>query len=357
MNVNDIIKIKIDGQKIEVRLDTTILDAARQAGIDIPTMCYLKEVKPSTTCMVCVVKIKGNEFLAPSCGTLAEDGMDIETNTPEVQEARKKAVELLLSEHTGDCSAPCQRVCPSYIDIPAMIRGIQKADFNHARDIIAESAQPSEELCARCKKPCEAVCRRHFIDEPVSIALLMKSAIDHSSGPASKPVKAKKSGDAPSSVSRLQKPTEEELNVFLAQASDKKHVKLKNSSEGYTEAEAKSESLRCLYCDCRKKDVCVLQRNAVAFDSKQAEYQGERIPFTRRVFDEYIYEPGKCIKCGICVRISEKNDVPAGFTFFSRGFSTNVSVPFNRYESEELKKIIQACIMNCPTGALANNKD
>lgn len=355
--INNMVKIKIDNHELEIQDGTTILDAARQIGVDIPTMCYLKEFKPFTTCMVCMVKIKGREFLVPSCGALAEDGMDIETNTLDVLEARKKAVELLLSEHTGDCVAPCQRVCPMFVDIPAMIRSIQKADFLHARDIIAQSAHPTDEFCAQCKKPCESVCRRRIYDEPVSISSLMKSALDHSTAPLLQPAAAKATDRTSPCSSRIRKLTREELEVFLDQNSKYKRVIPETASKGYTDHEAQKETARCLHCDCRKKDACTLQRYADAFNSKQTTYSGERIPFTQHVFDSYIYEPGKCIKCGICVNISKNAGVPSGFTFVHRGFDTSVDVPFNRYENERLKKIIPACIKNCPTGALAHNEE
>src|SRR4030066_2193424 len=96
-------KLTIDNREVEVAEGATILEAAEKLGIKIPTMCFLKGYKPSTSCMVCVVKVNGMEQLVPSCGAIAEDGMQVESSTEEVRCARTAALELLLSDHVGDC--------------------------------------------------------------------------------------------------------------------------------------------------------------------------------------------------------------------------------------------------------------
>lgn len=347
------IKLTIDDKKIEVPSGTTLLEAARQAGIAIPSMCYLKEFKPSTSCMVCMVKIKGRETLIPSCGARAEDGMDVESNTPEVLNARKNALELLLSEHAGDCLAPCQRACPFHIDIPLMIRHIQQGDGKSALDIIARSAAPSPAMCAACKKPCESACRRRSCDEPVAISLLMQSVLSHAGArlPNMKQEKDTKQGSRSCSVMR--KISEEEFLVFLKHAAKEKQVIPAHTAAGYNADEAGRESRRCFHCDCRKKDACALRQNADAFGAKQAAYSGQRTAYTQQVCEAYVFEPGKCIKCGICVSICKNNGVAAGFTFFNRGFDTTIGVPFDRFEDTALQKVINQCIEKCPTGALA----
>jgi len=95
-------KLFIDNREVEVDNGATILNAAEKLGIEIPTMCFLKDYKPSTSCMVCVVKVDGLANLVPACGTIAEDGMRIESNSDQVHQARKAALELLLSDHLGD---------------------------------------------------------------------------------------------------------------------------------------------------------------------------------------------------------------------------------------------------------------
>jgi NADH dehydrogenase/NADH:ubiquinone oxidoreductase subunit G len=103
-------RLRIDNRDVEVPEGATILEAARRAGIAIPTLCHLEGLPPSTSCMVCVVKVRRPDRLVPSCGAPAEDGMVVESETDEVREARRDALELLLSDHLGDCEAPCRAI-------------------------------------------------------------------------------------------------------------------------------------------------------------------------------------------------------------------------------------------------------
>src|SRR5690242_5783118 len=100
-------KLVIDNQVVQVPAGATVLQAARSLGQEVPTLCFREDCSPSTSCMVCVVKVKGREQWLPSCATKAEDGMELESNTDEVREARRATLEMLLSDHTGDCLAPC----------------------------------------------------------------------------------------------------------------------------------------------------------------------------------------------------------------------------------------------------------
>ena len=91
-------KLTIDGREIVVPEGTTILDAAGQMGVKIPTLCYLKDLQAIGACRVCVVEIEGAKTLAASCVMPAADGMKVHTNTRRVREARRMVVELMLSE-------------------------------------------------------------------------------------------------------------------------------------------------------------------------------------------------------------------------------------------------------------------
>jgi NADH dehydrogenase/NADH:ubiquinone oxidoreductase subunit G len=104
------VTITIDGQEVASRPGQTVLAAARTLGIDIPALCYLEKCGPLNSCLVCVVKINGR--LVPSCGTQVEPGMVVESESEEVHAARRTALELLFSDHVGDCLSPCQRLCP-----------------------------------------------------------------------------------------------------------------------------------------------------------------------------------------------------------------------------------------------------
>ncbi len=122
-------KITIDNREVEVEAGTTVLDAAQKLGISIPTLCYLRGHEATTSCMVCVVKLAGANGLVPACGTVVRDGMRVESDSEEVREARKAALELLLSDHVGDCVGPCQMGCPAHMNIPQMIRQIAAGDL------------------------------------------------------------------------------------------------------------------------------------------------------------------------------------------------------------------------------------
>src|SRR4030042_669968 len=125
-------RLVIDGRDVEVPAGATVLEAARRLGLDIPTLCYLEGLPAATSCMACVVKVAGRDGLVPSCATRAEDGMRVESETEEVREARRAALELLLGDHLGDCIGPCHGACPAHMDIPRMIREIARGDLRAA---------------------------------------------------------------------------------------------------------------------------------------------------------------------------------------------------------------------------------
>jgi NADP-reducing hydrogenase subunit HndD len=102
------LKLVVDGKEVSVSAGSTVLDAARKLGIDVPTLCHLdlhdtKMVNKSASCRVCVVEVEGRRNLAPSCATPAVDGMVVRTNTIRVMEARKTVLELLVSDHPKEC--------------------------------------------------------------------------------------------------------------------------------------------------------------------------------------------------------------------------------------------------------------
>ena len=114
--------VTIDGRSVEVSAGESVLAAARKIGLDIPTLCFLEKCGPLHSCLVCLVRINGR--LVPSCGTRAEPDMVIESETEVVHAARRTALELLFSDHVGDCLSPCNLLCPLLLNIPRMIRQI-----------------------------------------------------------------------------------------------------------------------------------------------------------------------------------------------------------------------------------------
>ncbi|MBE6679838.1 MAG: 4Fe-4S dicluster domain-containing protein [Ruminococcaceae bacterium] len=99
------VKLIIDGKNVEVEAGTTILNAAKTVGINIPTLCYFEKVNEIGACRVCVCEVKGNDKLVAACNTVVSDGIEVYTNSPRVRTARKVNVELILSAHNCDCVA------------------------------------------------------------------------------------------------------------------------------------------------------------------------------------------------------------------------------------------------------------
>lgn len=104
----DMVNIKINGMSYEVAAGSTILEAAREAGIDIPTLCFLKDVNQIGACRMCMVEVKGAKSLVAACVYPVNEGMEVFTNTPKVQKSRKMTLELLLSVHDRKCLS-CKR--------------------------------------------------------------------------------------------------------------------------------------------------------------------------------------------------------------------------------------------------------
>lgn len=167
-------ELNINNKTYTAEPNETILSVAQRADIHIPTMCWVKEFGPSTSCMVCMVQDMRNGKMLTSCSAKAEQGMEIETDNAEVLDMRKSALELLLSEHQGDCEAPCQRVCPAEMNIPLMNRLIATGKLEEALKNITETIALPSILGYICPAPCEKACRRKDIDEPVSICLLKR---------------------------------------------------------------------------------------------------------------------------------------------------------------------------------------
>ncbi|MBN2588943.1 MAG: FAD-dependent oxidoreductase [Sedimentisphaerales bacterium] len=170
--------LTIDNRKVEIEEGKTILEAAEKIGIEIPTMCFLKGFRPSTSCMICVVKVEGKAGFIPSCATIVEEGMVVQTCSQEIDLARKAALELLLSDHLGDCMGPCHVTCPANMNIPLMIRQISQGKLEDAIVTVKKDIALPAVLGRICPAPCEKACRRDSLDGGVSICLLKRYVAD-----------------------------------------------------------------------------------------------------------------------------------------------------------------------------------
>ena len=124
--------------------------------------------------------------------------------------------------------------------------------------------------------------------------------------------------------------------------------------------EAVREAQRCMHCDCRKKTACVLRDLSDEYGADQRKYAGggERGIIEKAMeHPEIAYEPGKCVKCGRCVRIAAEAGEDPGLAFLGRGFDVCVGVPFGDTMGETLVKTAAKCAQECPTGAIAMKKE
>ncbi|HEV57915.1 MAG TPA: 2Fe-2S iron-sulfur cluster binding domain-containing protein [Phycisphaerales bacterium] len=517
-----VITLTIDNQNVQVEPGTTILQAAARLGIDIPALCHRDGCEPSTSCMVCVVRVNGSANLVPSCATRVTEGMVVESQVPDVIEARRTALELLLSDHVGDCMGPCTLGCPAGMDIPRMIRQIMGGDLAGAIRTVKADIPLAAVLGRICPAPCEKACRRTRYDGGVAICLLKRYVADvdlasehpfvpdcaapngrrvaivgagpaglsaayylaqkgyacnvyddrkrpggnlqaeelrdkladhvlhneihtllrtgfvfmgrtrvggdlswaevvdrhdavflamgrceprdaahlglamkddalvvnrrtgatgvakifaggNVSGPQRRlAVRAVADGQrAAESIdqflsgrpvtgpampfnSRMGRLLEGEMELFLGHASGAGRVSDVNFHTGLTAEQALAEAKRCLRCDCRRADDCKLRLHAQALAADASRYPADRRSFVQiRDHPEVIYEPGKCIDCGLCIQTARQHGERLGLTFIGRGFDVRVAVPFNRSLAEGLRACARACVDACPTGALA----
>ncbi len=517
-------KLTIDQREVEVPPGATILDAAWKLGIDIPALCFLEGHEPSASCLCCLVKVNGNGRLVPSCATLAEEGAKIESETPEIHSARRKSLELLLSDHLGDCLAPCYLACPAQMDIPQMLRQISSGDMRGAIATIKRDIALPAVLGRICPAPCEKICRRRDLDAAVAICLLKRYAadVDLASGDPYKPPCLPDSGkkvaiigagptglaaayylaqsghactvfdenDRPGGRLWLETaPKDLPREVLKAEISqitrlggnwekqnrvgpDESFNKLKNSFDavliacgstaleqagawnlkttprgievaqtyqtlqpnvfaagnairlkglvvrsvadgkeaaisidrylrrqvvsgpekpfttkigqmgkeelerfatgasteprrnpaaglerGFSAGEATTQAARCLHCDCRGLHTCKLRKYADLYGADPKRYKEDKTQ--RRQFeqdvshDDVIFEPGKCIDCGLCIQIAAAHGESLGLTFIGRGFNVRVAVPLNGHLKEALSRVAAQCVAACPTAALA----
>jgi len=519
-------RLRIDDREIAVPEGATILEAARKLGIEIPTLCFREGYEPSTSCMVCVVKVKDPDRFVASCGAQAEEGMVVESETEEVREARRTALELLLSDHPADCIAPCQSTCPGRMNIPRMIRQMAAGAVAAAAETARRALVLPATLGRICPAPCEKGCRRAQYDAGLAIRLLHRHAAEQDLAsaapwvPPREPASGKRVAivgagpaglaaawrllqeghaatlfdvhDAPGGMlrygveddvlprsvldaeigliahlgaafqmgvrvgrdvaldelacdfdavlvacgpveeggaetlgleasgkglkvdrqtfatptagvfaagdalrvrrvavravadgkaaagsmiqylagrpvtaaarpftTRLGRPTEEEMAVMVAGASrDPRVAPGGGEAAGFTADEARREAPRCLHCDCRKADTCLLRKWSAALGAKPTRHGGTRRAFERHTaHPEVVYEPGKCIACGLCIQVAARKGEALGLAFSGRGFGVRIGVPFHETLAEGLKVAASECVAACPTGALAYKDD
>jgi NAD-dependent dihydropyrimidine dehydrogenase PreA subunit len=145
--------------------------------------------------------------------------------------------------------------------------------------------------------------------------------------------------------------TEPEMSLYLEGAESREPVG--RESRELSAEEAAGESGRCLLCACAATETCLLKRYGEELGADPRRFKVRRRLFTRNLDHPFVvYEPGKCIACGICVTLTHEMGEELGLTFIGRGFDVRVGVPFDEPLEDALRKAAERVVRVCPTGAL-----
>ncbi|MCC8123164.1 MAG: FAD-dependent oxidoreductase [Oscillospiraceae bacterium] len=172
------VNVTINGIPCTVTAGQTILNACREQGVAIPTLCHDARLRPFGSCMLCRVEVEGARGTMLACSAEVAEGMVIRTEGEAISKARETCLELLLSQHYGDCIAPCSHACPAHVDIQGYVGHIANGRYEEALRLIKQR-NPLPVVCGRiCTRPCESECRRNALEGPVHIAHLKRFAAD-----------------------------------------------------------------------------------------------------------------------------------------------------------------------------------
>ena len=159
--------------------------------------------------------------------------------------------------------------------------------------------------------------------------------------------------------SRFGKLKPEEEKEYLKEASQNPRLKPgAGTQNGFIPGEAVEEAQRCMHCDCRKPLSCKLRIYSHEYGADRKKYLAPDRKTISKHFnhDNIVYEPEKCIKCGLCVEITLANKELTGLSFVGRGFDVKVAIPFNRSMQDALTETAAQCAAACPTGAISLKK-
>ena len=157
------VTLTIDGVEVKTEKGTTILEAARQVGIDIPTLCFLKDINEMGDCRMCIVEVEGRRGFATSCIQTVEEGMKVHTHTPNVLEARHVILDLIISNHAKDCLT-CTRSGNCELQALAVKFNVLNVEFpgemsKHKIDDLSPSIVRDFNKCILCRR-CVAACKK-----------------------------------------------------------------------------------------------------------------------------------------------------------------------------------------------------
>ncbi len=177
-----LLNLLIDGRPVSVPAGTSLLEAARAAGVRVPTLCLEHRLAPAEACRMCLVEVEGEPRPVASCSFPAREGQVVRTAGPRLQAERRALFELLLADHYGDCVAPCTLRCPAGMDVQGYIALIARGQYQEAVRLMRRD-NPLPSVCGYiCPHPCETQCRRGLLDQPLAIRHLKRFAADFERG-------------------------------------------------------------------------------------------------------------------------------------------------------------------------------
>ena len=172
------ITLTINSQQVTGPQGATILEIARMNNVSIPTLCHDDKLEPFGSCFLCICEVEGARRLMPACATKATEGMVVHTETPAISQNRKMCLELLLSDHVGDCLGPCTLECPGDLDPQGYIAHAAEGRYLEALKLIKSVLPMPASIGRVCPRPCEEKCRRNVLESPVAIDSIKRFIAD-----------------------------------------------------------------------------------------------------------------------------------------------------------------------------------
>ncbi|WP_029166697.1 FAD-dependent oxidoreductase [Aminiphilus circumscriptus] len=173
------VKVILNGRDVYGKPGQRLLDLCAECGIEIPTLCYDPHLSLHGGCSICLVDIQGARALSRACATTITPNMVVRTDTDRVRKARKLGLELLFSDHVGDCRPPCALACPARGDVQAYVNLAAQGKYAESLEVLHRNVTLPASIGRVCPAPCQEKCRRNLVDEePVSIREIKRFVAD-----------------------------------------------------------------------------------------------------------------------------------------------------------------------------------
>ncbi|NLA77586.1 MAG: FAD-dependent oxidoreductase, partial [Clostridiales bacterium] len=173
-----IVNIKVNGKAIKADDSKNLLLNLLDNGFEVPNLCYAQGMDVYGGCGLCIVEISTFPRPIRSCAVTPTEGLEVITESEKLAAGRKTALSLILSDHQGDCKAPCRNACPANQDCQGYVGLIANGDYKSAIRLIKQDNPLPASIGRVCPHPCEDACRRQLLEAPVSICSLKRFAAD-----------------------------------------------------------------------------------------------------------------------------------------------------------------------------------